>query len=61
MPPQLPWYARVMMSAAHVAAWAYRLPTEWTGTPPVRWSVAVRQRSGHGTFNVEAAHHLSVE
>jgi hypothetical protein len=30
-------YARVIMSAAHAAAWAYCLPTEWTGTPPARW------------------------
>jgi hypothetical protein len=29
--------ARVMMSVAHEAAWAYCLPTEWTGTPPARW------------------------
>jgi hypothetical protein len=41
MPPQLPWYARVMTSAAHAAAWAYRLPTEWTGTLLVRWPVKV--------------------
>jgi hypothetical protein len=29
--------ARVMMSVVHAAAWAYCLPTEWTGTPPVGW------------------------
>jgi hypothetical protein len=27
--------ARVMMSIVHAAVWAYRLPMEWTGTPPV--------------------------
>jgi hypothetical protein len=37
MSPLLPRYARVMMSAAHAASWAYRLPTEWAGTPPARW------------------------
>jgi hypothetical protein len=26
---------RVMMSVVHAAVWAYRLPMEWTGTPPV--------------------------
>jgi hypothetical protein len=25
---------RVMMSVVHVTVWAYRLPMEWTGTPP---------------------------
>ena len=25
---------RVMMSVVHAAVWAYRLPMEWTGTPP---------------------------
>jgi hypothetical protein len=29
--------ARVMMSTVYVAAWAYCLSTEWTGTPPARW------------------------
>jgi hypothetical protein len=29
--------ARVMMSVVHATAWAYRLPTEWTGTPHARW------------------------
>jgi hypothetical protein len=33
---QLLRYTRVMMSAAHAAAWAYCLPMEWTGTPPAR-------------------------
>jgi hypothetical protein len=37
MSPLLPRYARVMMSVAHAAAWAYCLPTEWTGMPPARW------------------------
>jgi hypothetical protein len=37
MPSQLPWYARVMMSAAHAAVWVYYLQTEWTGTLPARW------------------------
>jgi hypothetical protein len=37
MPPLFPRYARVMMSAAHAAAWAYCLPTEWTGTPSAGW------------------------
>jgi hypothetical protein len=26
---------RVMMSVVHAAVWAYRLPMEWTGTPPM--------------------------
>jgi hypothetical protein len=26
--------ARVMMSIVHAAVWVYRLPMEWTGTPP---------------------------
>jgi hypothetical protein len=25
---------RVMMSVVHAAVWAYRLPVEWTCTPP---------------------------
>jgi hypothetical protein len=25
---------RVMMGVVHTAVWAYRLPMEWTGTPP---------------------------
>jgi hypothetical protein len=25
---------RVMMSVVHAAVWAYRMPMEWTGTPP---------------------------
>ena len=25
---------RVMMSIVHAAVWVYRLPMEWTGTPP---------------------------
>jgi hypothetical protein len=29
--------ARVMMSILYIAARAYCLPTEWTGTPPARW------------------------
>jgi hypothetical protein len=29
--------ARVMMSVVHVAAWAYCLAMEWTGTPPAGW------------------------
>jgi hypothetical protein len=31
----------VMMSVVHAAVWAYRLPVEWTGTPPAEWT-------GHG-------------
>jgi hypothetical protein len=30
--------ARVMMSIVHAAVWAYRLPVEWTGTPPTEWT-----------------------
>ena len=26
---------RVITSVVHTAVWAYRLPMEWTGTPPV--------------------------
>jgi hypothetical protein len=26
---------RVMMSVVQTTVWAYRLPMEWTGTPPV--------------------------
>ena len=29
---------RVMMSVVHAAVWAYRLPMEWTGTPPAEWT-----------------------
>jgi hypothetical protein len=29
---------RVMMSVVHSAVWAYCLPMEWTGTPPVEWT-----------------------
>jgi hypothetical protein len=25
---------RVMMGVVHAAVWVYRLPMEWTGTPP---------------------------
>jgi hypothetical protein len=25
---------RVMMSVVHATVWAYRMPMEWTGTPP---------------------------
>ena len=30
---------RVMMSVVHAAAWAYCLPVEWTGTPPVAYGM----------------------
>jgi hypothetical protein len=29
---------RVMMSVVHAEAWAYCLPVEWIGTPPVEWT-----------------------
>jgi hypothetical protein len=33
-----PGDVRVMMSIVHSAARVYCLPTEWTGTPPAKWS-----------------------
>jgi hypothetical protein len=51
----LPRYERVMMSVAHAAAWAYCLPTEWKGMPPVRrpgyrpsaeWTGLIKCRGG---------------
>jgi hypothetical protein len=53
--------AQVMMGVVHAVAWAYCLPTEWTGTPPQDGLVAARQQSGQGSLNAEAAHRLPVE
>ena len=44
------------MSIVYAAAWAYNLPSERTGTPLQDGLAAVRQQSGHGTLNAEAAH-----
>jgi hypothetical protein len=49
------------MSIVYAAAWAYNLPSERTGTPLQDGLAAVRQQSGHGTLNAEAAHRLPVE
>ena len=29
---------QIMMSVVHAAIWAYRMPMEWTGTPPTEWT-----------------------
>jgi hypothetical protein len=49
-----------MMDIVYAAARAYCLPTEWTSTRLQDGLVVARQRSGEGTFNVEAVHHLPV-
>jgi hypothetical protein len=53
--------ARAMMSIVYAAAWAYRLPKEWTGTPPAGWFGRRPSAEWTGTFNAEAAHRLLVE
>jgi hypothetical protein len=53
--------ARVMMSVVHAAAWAYCLPTKWTGTPPAEWPGRRPSAEWTGHIKCRAAHRMPVE
>jgi hypothetical protein len=49
-----------MMDTVHLAARAYCLTIDWTGTPPVEWPGRRLPADGQDTLNAEGAHRMLV-